>query len=75
MIYLSATETLICDTEIEVDRVYFPRLSTKYVTWFSKYGIELIVAFVEDNATKMDIHVNIDQPYCEESCHTRIQKV
>ena len=32
IIYLSAIETLICHTEIEVDRVYFHRFCTKYKT-------------------------------------------
>ena len=33
-------ETLICLTEIEIDRVYFLRFCTKYDTRFSKYGLQ-----------------------------------
>ena len=51
-IYLSAKETLICHTEIEVDRVCFLPFCTKYGAQFSKYGIELIVALSSTNATK-----------------------
>ena len=32
IIYLSAIETLICHTEIEVNRVYFLQFCTKYLT-------------------------------------------
>ena len=52
IIYLSAIETLICHTEIEVDRVYFLPFCTKYDTRFSKYGIEFIVALSSTNAKK-----------------------
>ena len=52
IIYLSAIETLICHTEIEVNRIYFLRFCTKYDD-FLKYGIELIVALSSTNATKI----------------------
>ena len=32
IIYLSAIKTLICHTEIEIHRVYFLRVCTKYLT-------------------------------------------
>ena len=50
--YLSAIENLICHTEIEVNRLYFLRFCTKYLTLVSKHGIELIVALSSTNATK-----------------------
>ena len=50
--YLNANKTLICNTEIEINKVYFLRLYTKYLTWFLKYSIELIVALSSTNTTK-----------------------
>ena len=52
VIYLSAIETHICHTEIEVNRVYLLRSGTKYDTWFSKYDIKLVVALSSTNVTK-----------------------
>ena len=51
-IYFSAIETPICNTEIEVNRVCFLRFCTKYLTWYSKYSIELIVTLSSINTTK-----------------------
>ena len=45
IIWFSGIDKLICHGEIEFNRVYFLRLCTKYVTRFSKYRIELIVAY------------------------------
>ena len=53
ILYLSAIETLICYTEIELKRVYFLRFCTKYETWFSKYRIELTVTLSSTNTTKL----------------------
>ena len=53
IIYLSAFKTLICHTDIDVNRIYFLRFCTKYLTRISKYGIELIVAVSSTRATKM----------------------
>ena len=50
--YLSAIETLICQREIEFDRVYFVWFCTYYDTRFSKYRIELIEVLSPTNATK-----------------------
>ena len=55
--YFSGMETLICHEEIESDRVSFLRFCTKYVTRFSKYRIELIVAMSSTNATKPQIRL------------------
>ena len=53
IMYLSAIKTLICHTEIGVDRVYFLRFCTKYDIRFSKYGIEHIATLsLPQNATK-----------------------
>ena len=53
IIYLCAIETPICHKEIEVNRAYFLRFCTKYVTCFSKYDIELTVALSSTNAIKI----------------------
>ena len=54
IIYLSAIETPICHREIEFNRVYILRFSTKYDTRFSEYRIELIVSLSSANATKIN---------------------
>ena len=43
-----------CHTEIELNRVYFLWSCTKYITRFSKYRIELIVALSSTNTTNTD---------------------
>ena len=53
MTVIEALISVICHTEIEVNRVYFLRFYTKYDTRFSKYGIELIVALSSTKATKI----------------------
>ena len=53
IIYMSAIETFICSTEIEVKWVYFLRFCTKYLTRVSKYDTELILALSSTNATKI----------------------
>ena len=57
--YLSAIETLICHTDIEVNRAYFFRFCTKYLMLFLKYGVELIVALSSTNAIKLICRVRI----------------
>ena len=51
IIYLNGIKTLICHTNIEVNRVNF-WFCTKYNKWFSKYRIELTVGLSSANATK-----------------------
>ena len=43
-LYKSAIEKIYLSYRNEFNKVYFLRFCTKYDTWFSKYGIELIVA-------------------------------
>ena len=64
IICLSGIETPKFQREIEFNRVYFLPFCTKYVTWFSKYHTELIVALSSTNRclifSYLSLLLNID---------------